>query len=103
MDDRMKGAGMNVEVYLSKFSEWLMTSGLQIVLILVMMMIALKVGALISAKLINLITKTKEDDIEMQKRADTLSSIIRYVLNVLVFVMAGMMILKVLGAEIGVT
>jgi len=92
---------MSTEAYLTKFSEWLLTSGLQIVLILVMMMIALKVGALVSAKLIMLITKTKEDDIEMQKRADTLSSIIRYVFNVLVFVMAGMMVLKEMGIEIG--
>lgn len=92
---------MDVQTYLTKFSEWLVTSGLQIVLILVMMLIALKVGAIVSARLIKLLTKSKDDDIEMQKRADTLSSIVRYVFNVLVFLMAGMMILKEIGIEIG--
>jgi small conductance mechanosensitive channel len=37
----------------------------------------------------------------MKKRADTLSSIIRYGLHVFIFIMASMMILKELGVEIG--
>ncbi len=84
-----------------KAGTWLLTSGLQILLILILMMVGLKVAGLLASKLVRFITRSREDDLEMQKRADTLSSIIRYGLHVFIFIMCGMMVLKEIGIEIG--
>ncbi|HRZ39440.1 MAG TPA: mechanosensitive ion channel family protein [Candidatus Omnitrophota bacterium] len=90
-----------IQPMVEKAGSWLITSGLQILLILVLMVVGLKVATLLAAKLVRFITQSREDDIEMKKRADTLSSIIRYGLHVFIFIMASMMILKELGVEIG--
>ncbi|MCA9394103.1 MAG: mechanosensitive ion channel family protein [Candidatus Omnitrophica bacterium] len=92
---------MDAQKYLQAVGEWLITSGLQIVLIMILMVIGLKAAELLSAKLIQWISKKEADNAELQKRTDTLSSIVRYVLKIGIFVMAGMMILKELGIDIG--
>lgn len=90
---------MNVSEFVQKVGEWSLTSGLQILLILVLMIIALKVVNLVTKKLF--VSKKKQDDEEFQKRADTLRGITRSVLIVVVFLLAGMMILEKLGVAIG--
>ncbi len=90
-----------IQPALEKAGSWLLTSGLQIFLILVLVMVGVKVASFLAAKMVHFITRSHEDDLEMQKRADTLSSIIRYGLHACIFVMAGMMVLKELGIEIG--
>lgn len=80
--------------------EWAVTSGFKIILVFVMMIIALKAASLISSKIIQLIRKKEGEDIELQKRTDTLTSIIRYTFNIAIFVVSGMMILRELGIDI---
>ncbi len=78
---------------------WLATSGLQIILILIGAWAAL----LVSRRLLNRFHKTiagKSGDIERVKRADTLTGILGTVLWVLLFLAAGMMVLKEIGVDI---
>ncbi|NIR62326.1 MAG: mechanosensitive ion channel family protein, partial [candidate division Zixibacteria bacterium] len=70
---------MDIELYLQKTIDWLLSSGLRVLLILILTFVAIKVGRIISAKLFSEISKRKEED-EFRKRADTLSSMIRYAL-----------------------
>lgn len=92
---------MDFTKYLQMVGDWALTSGLQIVLIMILMVIGLKVAELMASKLVQFIRKKEDDNAELQKRTDTLSSIIRYVLKIAIFIVAGMMILRELGIDIG--
>ncbi len=85
--------------YLESVGQWALTSGVQILLVLILMVVALKVVNLSLEKIFKL--KKEKDDIEIQKRAETLRGIIRSLLIVVIFVISGMMILEKLGIEIG--
>lgn len=91
---------MNVDVYIQKLSEWFMTSGLKIVFILFLAALALKTKKMISMRLLKVLTR-QTDDLEVQKRTQTLGSIVRYTLSILILVVATMMIMKEVGIEIG--
>ncbi|MEW5925430.1 MAG: mechanosensitive ion channel family protein, partial [Candidatus Zixiibacteriota bacterium] len=80
--------------------EWSMTSGLRIVLITVLMLIALKAAQIISRRIF---APFKRDDIEaeIRKRSDTLSSLLRYILSVSIILVAFIMILHEFGIDIG--
>ncbi|MEW6052659.1 MAG: mechanosensitive ion channel family protein [Nitrospirota bacterium] len=86
--------------YIQKLSEWFMTSGLKIVFILFLAALALKTKKMISTRLLKVLTR-QTDDLEVQKRTQTLGSIVRYTLNILILVIATMMIMKEVGIEIG--
>jgi len=90
---------MDVQKYLETVGEWAMSSGLQIVLVLVLAAVAIKVINLALNKLFRL--PQEDSDIELQKRADTLRSMFRSVARIAILVLAGMMILDKLGIEIG--
>jgi moderate conductance mechanosensitive channel len=94
------GGAMDFHVYLEKIIEWLLTSGLKIVFILFLAMLALKAKKVLSARLISMIVKQKEDQ-EFQKRTQTLGSIVRYVITALILGVASMTILQQFGIEIG--
>jgi small conductance mechanosensitive channel len=91
---------MELNAYLQKISSWLLTSGLHILLIALLALIALKTARVVSTRLIGMIARQKEDP-EFQKRTQTLGSIVRYVLITAVVAVAVMMILKEFGVEIG--
>ncbi len=80
--------------------DWFFSSGLKIVLILVITLIAVKIIRVISSKATKLFLR-KEADVEAQKRAKTLSSVIRNVLNAFIYIVAFLTILRHLGIEIG--
>ena len=90
---------MQVSQYLETVGKWAMTSGLQILFVLLLMVISLKAVRVVTERLFK--SKKGKDDLEFQKRADTLRSITRSILTVVVFVIAGMMILEKLGIAIG--
>jgi small conductance mechanosensitive channel len=79
---------------------WLRHSGYQIILILVITFVALRLSRFLSKKLMTLVPKHKMD-VERKKRADTLSSIIQWVINILIITMAAMMLLDHLGIQVG--
>ncbi len=91
---------MDFHAYSEKVIEWLLTSGLKIVFILFLAILALKAKKVLSAKLISMIVKQKEDQ-EFQKRTQTLGSIVRYAVTAVIVGVASMTILQQFGIEIG--
>ncbi len=91
---------MDFQQYLKVVGEWFLSSGLQILLVLILMMIALRVSKMLSARVFTTFSKRKDDD-EFKKRAVTLSSVIRYVLTILILLVAVMIVLGEVGIEIG--
>ncbi len=86
--------------YLENSGEWLMSTGLKIILIIFVTLILFKSTGIISTRIASLLKKKKFDD-EYQKRADTLGSVIGHLVNVLILVFSFITILGQLGIEIG--
>ncbi len=91
---------MEMQAYLAMLGQWLLTSGLRIVLILGLTVLAFKAAKILSTRVLSFV-KNKEDDVETKKRVDTLGSVIRYMFTIVIFMVATMMILRELGVEIG--
>ncbi len=85
---------------LSVVKNWFFTAGLKIILIAVITLIVMRVIRVISSRLSVLFLRKREDE-ESIKRANTLSSVIRNLLNVAVLIIALMTVLGQLGVEIG--
>lgn len=90
---------MRFQDYLESVGMWAMTSGLQIVLVLVLMVVAVKVVNIGIERVFRF--KKEKSDEELHKRADTLRGIVRSALIIVIFILSGMMILEKLGIEIG--
>jgi len=90
---------MDIEGYLDNFVEWFLSNGLRILLILIIMLVGLIVAKIISNRLLSIFKINKDD--EFKKRADTLSSIIRYILSIGIIIIAAIMIMSELGIQIG--
>lgn len=73
---------------------------LHIVVILVLTWIALRLTKRISAGLIHLITRQKDDE-EFQKRTQTILNVIRYSLIFVIIAISGITILREVGIDIG--
>ena len=91
---------MDFQAIVQKGSDWLLSSGTKILLILILAGIAIKAAKVLSNRLISLALRKKEDP-EFQKRTQTLGSIVRYVLVIGILIVAAMTVLKELGVEIG--
>jgi len=78
---------------------WLIASGLRILLILVLMMIALRLARWLARGLVKHIGG--EPGLETDKRRETLANVVSVVLRVLVFAIAFMMILGEVGINLG--
>ncbi len=91
---------MDIQNYLQVVGQWFLHSGLKIILILFLMLIALKVSKIISHRIFSVFQKHRDDD-EFKKRTDTLSSVLRYVLSIVIILLTFIMILGELGIEIG--
>ncbi|MBX9694912.1 MAG: mechanosensitive ion channel family protein, partial [Cyanobacteria bacterium] len=91
---------MNLSNYWESAITWLFTVGLQMVIIVAMMVIALK-GTDFVSKRVSKIFKRGKEQTELRKRADTLSSVIRYILTVIVYGIGGMMLLQKINVNVG--
>lgn len=91
---------MDINEYLHKVGDWLLTSGLHIILIMILMIVALKATNITTKRFIAILTKHK-DELEFQKRSNTLASIVRYTLTVVIYIVALMTTLNEFGIEIG--
>lgn len=89
---------MNIAGYYQMVYEWFLTSGLRVILIVILTLIALRAARFLSSRIFMF---KKERDAEFQKRADTLSAVIRYVLVISILIIASMMVMGELGIEIG--
>lgn len=91
----------DIDKILKDAGEWIVKEGLRIFLILILTLVVIKVVQLLMDKLFHRLFRNQKDDIEIQKRSDTLKSVIRNIINITIVVVAVMMILDQLGVEIG--
>ncbi len=94
---------MNIDI-ITEFSQkamyWLVSSGPRLLFILILTFVLLRVSKAVSKKMLKLVS-ARNKDIEFQKRADTLAAVIRYVLTILILLIAVMMVLKEFKMEVG--
>ncbi|EGJ49991.1 mechanosensitive ion channel family protein [Desulfocurvibacter africanus] len=91
--------GNTLNTHLSTAGEWLLSSGLRIVLVAAIMYVALRAARIVALRLFTLFAGN--DDIEMKKRADTLSSVVRVGLTIAIMAVGLVSILGELGVQIG--
>jgi len=91
---------LNLESFLQRAIEWLLTNGLHILIVIILAWLSLKLTKKVSERFLNFIIRQK-DDVEFQKRTHPLGSIIRYVLIFAIIAIASMTVLKELGINIG--
>ena len=91
---------MQISNILAIISNWFLSAGLKILFIIVLTLILLKAIRLFTGRIATLLSKRKLDT-EYQKRADTLGSVIRHMLNVVVLIVALVTVLGQVGIEIG--
>lgn len=90
---------MDINDFVQKLMQWLLTSGLRVLLIVILTLIALKLASFVSARLLRF--SIKSDDIEFKKRIDTLSSITQNLLIIAIVFVGAIVVLGELGVEIG--
>lgn len=86
--------------YLDQVIEWLLNHGIRIGVILILMILALRVARVIASRLLLLFRHVAMDN-EAKKRADTLSSLVRYALAFTIMGVSLVMVLSELGIQIG--
>lgn len=91
---------MDISRYVQQFVGWSLTSGIHIGITLILAAVAIRIGKVLSTRLIVLLTEQK-DDTEFQKRTQTLGSMVRYVLNIGILIVTAMIVLEELGIQIG--
>ena len=91
---------MDLNSVLNGLKTWAFSAGLKIVLVLALALIVLKAVKMISKRLSKGILKNQEDE-DSVKRAQTLTSVIRNLLNAVIIIIALMTVLGELGIEIG--
>lgn len=93
---------MDVNNYLRVVGDWFIKSGIKIVLIIIITLILFKGSQILADRFFSVVLRRKRRlDDELKKRADTLSSVIRYIINIGILSVAVSMILGELGVEIG--
>jgi small conductance mechanosensitive channel len=93
------GDTMINENFIQGIYKLLLTNGLRIVLIVVLTLLVLKFIQTFSRWMFDKLTKTKDE--EYKKRAETLSSIIRYLLSIGIIIIAVIILLSEFGINIG--
>jgi small-conductance mechanosensitive channel len=91
---------MDFSVVLKEIGNWFVSTGLRIFLIAIVTLIVLKAVRVLTDRLSSLFQKEKIDP-ESKKRADTLTSVIRHLVNVVILIVVFMTVLGQLGIEIG--
>lgn len=96
----MEKYSTELQHYLKLVGEWMLSSGLQILLVIVLTLIVLRLARFVSQKVFSPFVKRANDE-EAVKRSDTLSSVLRYILSTAILVTSILIILDELGIEIG--
>lgn len=96
----LNGVDFELHELLQRTIGWLLTSGLHIILILVLSCIAVILAKTFSNRLIRFAVR-HNSDIEFQKRTQTLGAIVQYAVTFVIIAVTVMMILKEFGIEIG--
>ena len=91
--------GSNLQNTLAIIGTWVISSGLRILLVVILMVVAIKLTNVVSARLWGVFGGT--DDDEARKRLETLRSLVRVALKITVFTISLTVILGELGIKIG--
>ena len=91
---------MNFDSWITRVTDWLTTSGLRLLLIVILTMVALRLARLVSDRLHKIFTRDRFEG-ETQKRAKTLGSLVRYALSATIMIVALVTVLGEFGIEIG--
>lgn len=91
---------MEFQVVLDRVIDWFLSSGLSILVIVILTLIALKLVRIIPGKILATVKK-KAEETESKKRLDTLTSLLNYILSATVLGIAIIMILGEFGIAIG--
>ncbi len=78
---------MNLQIFFQKTIDWSLTSGLHILFVLILASIALVLAKKLSNRLIRFVARQKDDG-EFQKRTQTLGTITRYVMDLVIIIVA---------------
>lgn len=90
---------MNIDLILNEAVKWLISNGLEILIILCLMLIAMKATKVLSHRIVDLVSRHK-DDPEFKKRTQTFALILRYASNVLILAVVLFLVFKKLGIDI---
>jgi moderate conductance mechanosensitive channel len=96
----LRELGVQTEPVLRRALEWAMTRGVKLVFTVAIAVVALKASVILTTRMSSLLKRGKVD-IESQKRAETLSSVVRWILQTGILIVATMMVLGAIGVEIG--
>lgn len=91
---------MDMNAIQKMFMDWLLSSGLNVVMVVILAIAALKMKRVVARRLFAAITRRKEDP-EFHKRVQTLGAVVRYVLTGVIILVASMIVLDEIGIEIG--
>jgi small conductance mechanosensitive channel len=91
---------MDLSAFMANAKEWVFMTGPSVALVVALAMAALKLAGVVSRRVFTAIA-ARAKDAEAQKRADTLGSVVKYILGVVIMAVAFMMLLKELGIDIG--
>ena len=90
-----------MEEFLDLVWRWLITSGAQILAIVIISFIVIRVVRMIIKRSRNTIVLKAEDDVERAKRTETLAGLIEKTVRAIVMIAAALMTLQALGINIG--
>ncbi len=91
---------MNLPVIWEQVSAWLLSTGVRILIILILALILIRISRVVSHRMMALFLEKKKDE-EAEKRANTLSNVISKVLSIVIWVFALITVLGELNIEIG--
>ncbi|MBN1510172.1 MAG: mechanosensitive ion channel family protein [Sedimentisphaerales bacterium] len=94
------GINFDFESYLKQIIDWIIVSGPRVLAILVLMLVGVRLSRLVAGRIFAIVGRRKQADEEYKKRADTLSSVIAYLISATVIVVAVMMVLGELNIDI---
>jgi small-conductance mechanosensitive channel len=90
----------DIQPYLDNLSLWFLTSGIRVVLIIAATFVLLKIATAATTRMRSVI-RSKEGDIEHEKRSGTLSGVVHWVLRVVILAVAAFMLLGEFGVNLG--
>jgi small conductance mechanosensitive channel len=91
---------MDLRELAGQLTDWLLSSGLRILVIVILTLICLRLAKVIPSRLFSVFSKEAVEG-EVKKRVNTLSSLLRYVLSATILGVALIMILGEFGIAIG--
>jgi small-conductance mechanosensitive channel len=91
---------MNTQAIIQPILQWLIDHGPKLLVIIVLTFVSLKIARILSDRIFGTVKKGIKEA-EMQKRADTLSSLIRYLSGITILLVSTIMILGEFGIQIG--